>query len=203
ANSQCCPYMGEVYITPENPSATDSTYLITNVTTPNQGAYFGYEIIEMPDNNIRVEACYFEGFFTALQSFYDSINLGVLSDGNYTIDFVAFSSVNDLTCMPTDSNTVEVNFEVGGTSSADDVFQSTDISVSCFPNPVSSDIVRVVSEQLIESVEVFDAYGNVLLEKANLFSKDLSIDVGSFASGIYFIQVGSAENKVVRRLMKL
>lgn len=109
--AQCCPFMGNIEIITQNPTPTDNIYLVTNITTPNVGDYMGTEI-STNANEITVSSCYSQGFLDQLTDFNNTINLGTYPPGNYVVNFVALLSSDFSICMPYQSNSVQVTFEV-------------------------------------------------------------------------------------------
>lgn len=72
-----------------------------------------------------------------------------------------------------------------------------ELDVDIYPNPVS-DIVNVKGEN--GQVTISDINGNVVLTTShNLFS---SIDVSSFASGVYFLQLENNRGKMIQKIIK-
>lgn len=66
------------------------------------------------------------------------------------------------------------------------------------PNPVKS-ILNVSNSDLITSVKIYDSSGKLLYDKQNEKSKSLNIDMKSFKTGIYFVQLnGKNTYKVIK-----
>ena len=181
--SQCCPYISDISITPVNPSPSDSIYLITNVTTPNDGSYFGYEIVNGLNNEITVTACYWKGNFTVLTDFTDTINLGVKNIGNYSLIFNALSSTSYTSCVPDDTTSMDLTFEVGGINSIENV--SGELNVRCFPNPILDNNMRIYSSIRIKKVVIMDTYGKVIFNNDKLNTIFYEVDINELS----FVQI--------------
>jgi hypothetical protein len=179
---QCCPYVDPVEIIPANPTQTDSIYVVTNVTTPNQGAYLGYTIIES-GNDILIEACYYNGLLTALQSYTDTINLGVKAAGTYDILFVAYQSGNDVTCDYSDSNQVSSSVTVTSTAAINSY--SVDL-VRIYPNPVTNGLIYMNLSVPDEAIiyRLYNTLGEVVLE--GTASQTIPINVSAF-KGVFYL----------------
>ncbi len=114
---QCCPYMDNFEISPEVPCANQNTQLLTTVTTPNLGQYYGYEI-EQNGNSFTIRACYAQGLSTALETFDEVVDFGILPTGAYEYEYIAFLSESEVMtteeCISTavTSNEVTGNFVV-------------------------------------------------------------------------------------------
>lgn len=134
--SQCCPYMDAFVISPDTPCSTQETQLLTTVTTPNLGEYFGYEI-EQNGNLFIITACYAQGFSTALQTYNEVVNFGVLTPGKYEYEYVALLSemLDQTDCFGTafTQNQVTGNFIVMDCGISDDLVGiATPTPVTCF-----------------------------------------------------------------------
>ncbi|WDF46507.1 T9SS type A sorting domain-containing protein [Chryseobacterium sp. KACC 21268] len=67
------------------------------------------------------------------------------------------------------------------------------------PNPVK-DILNVSNSDVITSVKIYDSSGKVIYDKLVEKSKTVNIDVKSFKTGIYFIQLNGEEiYKVIKQ----
>lgn len=113
AKAQCCPYINGVTILPANPAATDTVRVVMNVTTPSQGSFIG-ATHSTSGMQINVSACYYSGMLPALQNYVDTLTLGVLPVGTYTLHFTALQSANASYCQPVDSTQISTGFTVGG-----------------------------------------------------------------------------------------
>jgi len=145
--SQCCPYLDNFEIVPANPTSNDTIYLISDVTTPNLGAYLGYELTGN-DSLIVVEACYYWGLLTALQTFKDTINLGVKEAGTYNLHYIAYQSYSPYDCSPIiGENSHAFDFDVTTINSVFTTYDTFDVNYH--PNPVV-DKVNIVSGQMMK-----------------------------------------------------
>lgn len=68
-------------------------------------------------------------------------------------------------------------------------------SVEIFPNP-TTDFFRIRSENLIQSLKVYDVHGRLVLQES-LSNKETSVSFSSFKSGVYFIEVHSNSGIVI------
>jgi hypothetical protein len=197
---QCCPFLGDNKIFPENPTSSDTIFLITDVGTPNQGEYLGYEILDY-DSTILVKACYYDGWATSPSSFEDTISLGTKENGNYTVNFKAITSAYQDTCYATDSNSTELTFSVGGAEGIND-FNNT-FTATVYPNP-SSNQVLVNSEKTVYRARLYNAFGNTVLEENIEAKKSFNLDTSSIVSGSYYLELtDKTGNTTTHKVMKL
>ena len=128
--------MDEFVISPEIPCVNQETKLLTTVTTPNLGEYFGYEI-EQNGNFFNIKACYAQGFSTALQTYNEVVDFGILPAGNYEYEYIAFlSEVFDTEqCLSTafTQNEVVGNFTVLTCNDPNEIQANFEVEpISCF-----------------------------------------------------------------------
>ena len=77
--------------------------------------------------------------------------------------------------------------------------QST-ISLSVYPNP-TSDRLNIASDSSIEKVEIFNAQGQIVIQRAANADK-LSLNISDLTEGTYFVRVQSNNNVGVERIIK-
>ena len=114
AQTPCCPYINDVTVIPANPPGGDSVYIQLDVTTPSIGTVVS---INHSVNGfaIDVEGCYSGGMIPTLDNHVNTINLGILPNGNYQLHFNARYSASAQTCDPIDSTNYSITFTVGST----------------------------------------------------------------------------------------
>ncbi len=73
--------------------------------------------------------------------------------------------------------------------------------ITLSPNP-ASDVLQVISEnEKLESVEVFDAAGRVVLQQ-NFSENRANLDVEKFSPGVYFVKIRTAAGVFYGKLLK-
>lgn len=70
-----------------------------------------------------------------------------------------------------------------------------------YPNPTSTNI-HVSVENTINKIRIFDSNGKILVEKT-MAKKETEIDMTTFESGIYFMEIISGNNKSIQRIVKM
>lgn len=197
--SQCCPYLGNFEIIPENPNSNDTIYLATDVSTPNLGVYLGYEVMDY-GTDIIVTGCYAWGYLTAITTFKDTINLGVKQAGTYNLNYTAYESYDFYECHPIDENALSFSFEVDAVTS---ISMVSDFDINYYPNPVISDQVNIVSSQRIHDIELFDSQGKLIVFEYNINELEHAINMAKIPSGIYFLKISNKNNEGdVKKLIK-
>jgi hypothetical protein len=75
--------------------------------------------------------------------------------------------------------------------------------IKIYPNPVFHTLqVEAENEIQFTSVKLIDVTGNVLLEHASSSLKKISIDMSSYSSGNYFIQITNPDFSYVKKVYK-
>ncbi|ALO16906.1 hypothetical protein L21SP5_03293 [Salinivirga cyanobacteriivorans] len=74
------------------------------------------------------------------------------------------------------------------------------ISLNVYPNP-TSDRLNIASDSSIEKVEIFNAQGQIVIQRAANADK-LSLNISDLTEGTYFVRVQSNNNVGVERIIK-
>lgn len=75
-------------------------------------------------------------------------------------------------------------------------------AITIFPNPVSNSLQLSVGSWQGKTLEIFDVRGNKTRQRTTI-NEQLTIDVSSFQSGIYFLKISSEGKSVVKKFVKL
>jgi hypothetical protein len=73
-------------------------------------------------------------------------------------------------------------------------------SVSIYPNPTSGSINVEVDNNIINDVVVLDITGKVLMSES-VNANNISLDLSSFAKGLYLVKVVTAEDSFVKKVV--
>lgn len=77
------------------------------------------------------------------------------------------------------------------------------LSVSIFPNPVSSEVTLTFEKNVTRHVEFCNTLGEILF-RSTYVTNELRIDLSDFAKGIYFVNVIDERNyRTVRKIIKM
>lgn len=96
---------------------------------------------------------------------------------------------------PIETNVARTTFQSLGINE-----NTIDNSVSIYPNP-ANDIVNVKSKDVIQSIQLFDIQGRLLLTRVSGETKEW-IDLTSRSAGIYFIKVITEKGTKAERIIK-
>jgi chondroitin-sulfate-ABC endolyase/exolyase len=77
----------------------------------------------------------------------------------------------------------------------------TDKQISLYPNPTNGTVMIHSENEAIQQVTIMDLTGKVLTENTTVVreGKNASLDLSSFAAGMYFIHVNNSMHKVIKQ----
>ncbi len=196
---QNSPTIDSVTIFPTNPTSIDSVYVIATVTTVHVGLSLGNQTTQN-GNLITVEGCYWNGLLTASQTYVDTINLGVKNAGSYGLDFIAYQSNSSPNCTHSDTNSVQLSFQVDPVLSNE--FYDNSKKLRCYPNPTSNQ-VTIAIEQINEvaSIEITNNLGQIISTQVPN-TTNTQISTSTLAEGVYFVNIINNDGaKLTKRFM--
>lgn len=113
-----------------------------------------------------------------------------------TVRFVSNFLYSYLGCTPSDPNPLPNTF---GPLSANTITSSQAIQI--YPQPATNEISITANGETIQSIQLFDVVGKLLLEK-NINASEEKIDVSSFKNGCYFVSVLTENGRLSTKLIK-
>lgn len=162
---------------PANPSPADSVFVAITVTTSSQGHTISLTHT-LAGFTVDVEGCYYSGMLPAVDIHYDTISLGVLPPGVYTVNMNARVSIDASVCAPTDSAQLSTTFTVGTPTPAPPCCIDI-IGVNMIPT-LPNDTTDTHAEVGIE----LPALGFILSDAVNISGNDVTIDLCYYADSI-------------------
>lgn len=195
-----------VQIFPQNPTTADSVFVITSVTMPNTGGYLGYQMSEI-GQTILVQGCYYDGGMSIQETYIDTINLGLFSEGTYTINYTAYVSSSSISCDPIDSLFNQSDFTVSTALMIDE--KNADPKIRVYPVPLSSAVanleLRLIKRSEVK-IDLMDSQGRLVrsFEKSILESgnHNLSLDFSGITPGLYVVKLKINEQEYNERIIK-
>jgi len=158
-------------------------------------------VIEDAKTNEPIAAkVYIEGHDKDNSFVYSSLPVGdyhrLLKSGDYNITYSAEGYM---------SKSISVSV-TDGQETTKDVFlepivgveQLTEQTLDVYPIP-ASDVLTVRSSKAINTLDVIDVSGRVVLQLSNISDAKLTIDMHAFKPGVYFIKVGYITKKVIKK----
>lgn len=125
---------------------------------------------------------------TTLTGETDTLHLAQ-NNGNYyveVIDGFGCSSISDTVAITT----------VG-------IEENTNNSFALYPNPTKGSVVVEFENESIESVQVINLLGKVLLDQQVAYKSKIELNISSFAEGVYYVQLKSANENYLKKVILL
>lgn len=74
-------------------------------------------------------------------------------------------------------------------------------TIRIYPNPISNNLF-INSETAITKIEILNSIGQLMLSKENINTISTTLDVSQLPTGIYFVQLQSADRMVTKKIVK-
>jgi hypothetical protein len=140
--------------------------------------------------------------FDVANSIAVDVNANVYTTGSfqYMVDFDPSPNTLTLTTLGTIDAFVHKICQGCSTRIPEDVSQG---HVNIFPNPTNGRFNLYADRtKEIRNIKVFNIRGQIILEKTNLFLEEISIDISEYASGMYLVEVQTADGVSMTKLIK-
>lgn len=194
AIAQCCPYINEVTILPENPGAGEVVKIATFISTPNQGHLIGHGF-SVNGTTIDADACYFNGLPTVITPIYDTIVIGLLEPGTYSLNFTASISPWEEDCVPENSQSQQFTFSVGYVAG---IPERKAAPLVCYPNPAQETLFVEVPQATDEGPVVRSMDGRLMNVAYEHEANGIRLALSELAPGTYVLQLGDRRTTFVR-----
>lgn len=140
------------------------------------------------------------GMDNTMYTFFDAGHVPYLSSTAYmdtTVRFVSNFLYEHLGCTPTDPTPLANTFN--GSTGVTAPGESTVVEV--FPQPAAEQVV-LRSQDMIQSVEMTDMTGRVVLSKKVIQAQETVLSLHELSAGTYFIRLETAGAVVLRKVVK-
>lgn len=205
AYGQCCPYLSPVQVLPLNPSPTDNIRLVFRATTGGQGSKVSSSFTRI-GSNLAFQGCYADGALAQPKSYTDTVSIGQLAAGSYSVSFVGIISVSNQQCIEFQRNTSSMAFQVGGVL-ATQPGSSTGWAV--YPVPASSRSLSLVvpADEILSTIQLLDVTGRESFAcpatKLLRQSGHWTLELPELAQGAYNLRITLANGRQVMRRVVL
>ncbi len=75
-------------------------------------------------------------------------------------------------------------------------------TLQIYPNPVSTQLHVSVGPEMLTRIRVCNTYGTTVFDASNLNASQADIFLGAWTSGMYWMEVSTAKNRTVRKIIK-
>jgi len=186
-----------VQLHPADPAPGDDIWLIFRARTANQGLKVGTSF-NRAGNDLTFTGCYWTGYATSQSRFVDSVHVGVLPAGRYSVAFVGVESYGPQNCVELARDTVQYVFEVRSALAS----QRAASGWSVYPTPASRSLslVMPLATQPI-TLQLLDATGRESFAgpAASLHPRGShwQLDLPALPAGVYTLRVRTATAEVI------
>jgi hypothetical protein len=189
----------QVTILPNPVNNQQTVQVITQVVTPNMGQRISRSAnVNQTTKEVEIDLCYFAGYLTMPSTFYDTLNLGSLQLGIYTVTVNYSVSASPTLCMKDGYSFSKSTFTV---SQANRLLEAEPEYLSVFPNPVYD---RIKFRHYLGGpvcLSIRDALGKMVMR---IPSADLAhpVMVPDLPAGIFFVTISTASGTVTHKFVK-
>jgi hypothetical protein len=176
-------------ITPSNPTTTSNIRFITQVQFGSNVT--GSNVAMVQNGNVfDLNRCYSLGALTVIDVRKDTLNIGLLPAGVYTVHYNGALTNSNSTCSPPGQTfTSSLTFTVLSTPSGIKENNSDLMQVSVYPNPFNDDVwISMQNNSNDFGIKVYDNLGTLVYEEESHFSSE-RIDLSSLTTGVYHITI--------------
>ncbi|MBF9222612.1 hypothetical protein [Hymenobacter ruricola] len=203
AFGQCCPYMQPVKVLPANPTATDDVRLVFQATTGGRGAQLSGSLVRA-GNALTYTSCYYSGPLAQPQTYLDTVRVGQLPTGSYTVSFIGIQSCNTQ-CVEQMRNSTSATFQVSGALATRTAAEGW--AVYPVPATGSSLTLWAPADKAIQRLQLLDAAGRSCFEYAGSEltrqGNEWQLCLPALPAGLYSLRIGVASGEAVTQRVLL
>lgn len=197
-----------IEISPNEPKVDKEIRVITHVNFFTASEYIHHQTTWLDDFNIHVDLYYFQGMQQMTSYHKDSVALGELPVGTYTIiadlkvnnDFGDLGDWNDYWIEDSDTIIFRVNETLNAISNDEEK-----INLLFHPNPANHQlIVKASTKQMFTQLQILDDIGRIVLtqDKISYSLNEITIDTSSLDSGTYTLILKNKDKMISKKFVK-
>jgi len=172
-------------------ASTNYVQVITKAVFGNNAHTMGHSyLIDYSTNTIHLTSCYFYSpIFPVVRTLTNTVNVGILYQGNYTLSYIAYVSYDGTNCTPSDTIIFpSIPFYVGPNSINEFKIEQ---SIQIAPNPFKDNFKLICDDPnlIVRSALIFNSMGQKVKE---IFEPKLNSEINTdLSQGIYFLEISS------------
>lgn len=196
--------LNELEIIPSNPLPGQEVKVAYDIHTFMDVDYYG-DNLNMTGNDIIIKSCMSVSMVPTNENFKDTLSLGILGAGTYSISFKVYGDYAPPYCdnysTANDSVWRDTTFLVSLTNSIDNN-EINDVLI--YPNPTSDFILLTCGAEFEPEIKIVDELGRIVLEFESLDIEGnvITIDLRSLDTGVYFLFYDSSRRQFVSKIIK-
>ncbi|WP_317899005.1 T9SS type A sorting domain-containing protein [Aurantibacillus circumpalustris] len=205
-SAQSYLYVGTSTVNPKVPSQKDSIKIYTYTGT----SYLSNQLsrsfsIDTSQKIIDIEFCYYiAGFsFPMASAYFDSLCIGKMNAGIYTVNVKSFLSSSFSTCVSYTTNSNSFTFPVSDNITGYKSIEEITIPITAFPNPVKDKLEFKLESNVSPktNLKIINALGQIVYSKHNYDLKN-ELDLSFLQIGIYYLNIGNTNGQKVFKIVK-
>jgi hypothetical protein len=178
------------------------TKIYTKYTCSSNASTMGHSFnIDYTNSIINLVSCYTgPGILPVVTIIKDTINIGVLPQGNYTLNYTVYISGSYSVCAPYDT-IISTHTFYAGPNSLKELNKENEFQIS--PNPIKDyfKIKPVDNKAVFRKAEILNILGDKVLE-INDPSFNTNIDISSLPKGLYLLSLYTDKNSFIKKIIK-
>ncbi|MBT8194829.1 MAG: T9SS type A sorting domain-containing protein [Bacteroidia bacterium] len=188
-------FIQSIVIVPSQPTINDQISAIVTSSFSSGACSQITQYVTILGNQINVQAGHLLGPLAYICTSIDTVDLGMLSAGNYTLNY----NINASGATATDS----VQFMVINPTN---VLELNTNHIKLYPNPANDYlIIQSNTSEQIQHLSIFSLSGKKILKQdVNLYStekEEILVDIADISNGIYYLQLTFKDKILFKNLV--
>jgi len=93
-----------------------------------------------------------------------------------------------------------VGVYINTTTQLNSILKEHDFSI--YPNPISDrSVLTNINNKEIRHITFYDILGNIIYREENIDLQQINIKEDEFNTGIYFVEISSGQNKIIKKII--
>lgn len=184
----------QIQILPQSPAATDNIEIAITTATNYSSTTLGYSY-SVSQDTVYIDGCFAASMDTIIQTHHDTVQIGILTAGNYHVLYHA--KVSSDTCATFYNDDILLfDFHVEEATGVDDKIFNKEIYI--YPNPATRKININYNVVTIKQIILTDAIGRQIKKYTNNFK---TLDIATVASGIYWLNITTDRGNIIKKII--
>ena len=158
--------------------------------------------IDLQQNIINIYGCYYCQLTNQPAYLKDTVNLGLLPAGNYTLNFKTYRTSSPTVCVNKIDSTaiIDTSFTISSNVGINSNIKSNDF-ISIYPNPITDKLnIEFENSQEIK-FSIMNSLGQVVYISGDKSPRQ-EIDLSFLEAGIYYLKIQSNSEQKTIKLIK-
>lgn len=188
-----------IRITPSNATVLDSIFFSTYSKPFSGDCFYELNTDSVINNTIFISGKFDSNCKCLTDGANDTINLGLLSAGTYTIDYSLIDTYGSI-----QTSKQSITFTVSETTGLEKPYYEKE-KIRVYPNPCDTYVKVSLSSDLSNTkhVQLYNSIGQLEFEKTfQNTNSELTIDMSNYQKGLYFLRIYSNGISTIKLIKK-